>query len=118
MLGPRRQGDKPYAGVYPAATVSGRRALEGLFKYLVPIEKQKLPLNKLIEEVADNPDLLKPIRNLSHAIREGGNLGAHFDMEREPGAEIARAIIELLDYLVIYLHVLPRRIQELENKLS
>jgi hypothetical protein len=63
-------------------------------------------------------DLSAPLTQLSHAIRQGGNLGAHFDFEKEPDEDMARTIVELLDYLVSYLYVLPRRIEKLETKLQ
>ena len=55
---------------------------------------------------------------LSDAIREGGNLGAHFDFEREPNEETATQMIELLDYLIEYLFILPKRIENLKNAIE
>ena len=63
-------------------------------------------------------DLAAPLKSLSHAIRDGGNLGAHFDEEREPTEELARQMVELLDYLIAYLYVLPGQIAGLEQSLS
>lgn len=106
------------AGIYTAATVSGRRTLEGIFKYLVSDDKKGLPLYKLIETVKKDTDLSAPLNLLSHAIRAGGNLGAHFDMEHEPDENVARQIIELLSYLISYLYVLPAKIKRLETDLE
>jgi hypothetical protein len=106
------------SGNHTAAAVTGRRALEGVFKYLVQPEKRNLNLQRLIEEVKTKTDLSAPLTQLSHAIRQGGNLGAHFDFEKEPDEDMARTIVELLDYLVSYLYVLPRRIEKLETKLQ
>lgn len=77
-----------------------------------------MPLYKLIETATQQTDLAAPLRSLSHAIRSGGNLGAHFDMEREPDEAVARQIVELLSYLISYLYVLPARIQQLEEDLG
>jgi hypothetical protein len=98
--------------------MGARRTLEGIFKYLVPEEKRGMPLAKLIEQVRDGEDLAKPLALLSTAIKDGGNLGAHFDMEREPDQELARQMVELLDYLIPYLYVLPNEIKKLERKLD
>jgi len=106
------------AGIYTAAAVSGRRTLEGIFKYLAPEDKRNLPLAKLIQYAQEEKDLSAPLNALSHAIRSGGNLGAHFDPENEPNEEVARQIVELLSYLVSYLYVLPAKIEQLEKDLK
>ncbi|MBP2538143.1 DNA-directed RNA polymerase subunit RPC12/RpoP [Agrobacterium tumefaciens] len=106
------------ARIYSAAAVSGRRTLEGIFKYLVPEEKRKQPLAKLIDIVKSERDLSAPLGQLSHAIRNGGNLGAHFDMQHEPDETVARQIVELLCYLISYLYVLPTKIEQLETDLN
>ena len=103
---------------YAATAVCGRRTLEGIFKYLVSEEKRKTNLAKLIELATDEIDLAAPLRTLSHAIRDGGNLGAHFDTEKEPTEPLARQMVELLDYLISYLYVLPKEIKKLEQSLG
>lgn len=103
---------------YAATAVCARRTLEGIFKYLVEESERNAPLAKLIEHVKSNKDLSAPLTSLSHAIRDGGNLGAHFDMEKEPTETLARHMVELLDYLISYLYVLPEEIKKLEQILG
>lgn len=103
---------------YVATAVGGRRTLEGIFKYLVPEDKRKATLARLIEHAKSEIDLAAPLSALSHAIRDGGNLGAHFDMEKEPDERLARQMVELLEYLISYLYVLPKRIEQLEQSLG
>lgn len=103
---------------YTATAVCCRRTLEGLFKYLLPEAKRNLPLHKAIAEVQRSTDLAAPLSSLSHAIRQGGNLGAHFDMEKEPDEDLARKMVELVVYLISYLYVLPKEIQNLEGALG
>jgi hypothetical protein len=103
---------------YPATAVCARRTLEGIFKYLVPEEKRRLPLVKLIDQARTEVDLSAPLTSLSHAIRDGGNLGAHFDADAEPDAALARQMVELLDYLITYLYELPKQIEQLEQSLG
>jgi Domain of unknown function (DUF4145) len=103
---------------YTATAVCARRTLEGIFKYLVPEEERKKTLVKLIEHTKLNMDLSAPLTFLSHAIREGGNLGAHFDTEKEPNEVMARQMVDLLEYLISYLYVLPKEIKQLEESLS
>lgn len=103
------------AGIYTSTAVMGRRTLEGLFKSLLPKDKQNLNLFNMIKEVRDHKDLSEPLETLSNAIRAGGNLGAHFDAEREPDQAMAKNIIDLLIYLISYLYILPRQIEALER---
>lgn len=106
------------ASNYVATAVCCRRTLEGIFKYLVPEDQQKKPLDVMIRKVADEKDLAAPLSSLSHAIRSGGNLGAHFDAEKEPTFEMAREMVKLLQYLIEYLYVLPQEIEKLEASLG
>jgi hypothetical protein len=55
---------------------------------------------------------------LADAIRKGGNLGAHFDSEKEPNDEIAGLMVDVLDYLIEYLFILPNRIKNLHEKIE
>lgn len=103
---------------YAATAVCARRTLEGIFKYLVAEEKRNTNLARLIEHAKNDIDLAAPLTSLSHAIRDGGNLGAHFDMEKEPNETLARQMVELLDYLISYLYVLPKEIKKLEQNLG
>ncbi|WP_422071418.1 DUF4145 domain-containing protein [Tranquillimonas rosea] len=102
----------------PAASTSGRRALEGIFKHIAEEDTGRKPLNKLIDAAIEKKDFSEPISRLSHAIREGGNFGAHFDLEREPSRLMVRHMLELLDYLVSYLFTLPQDIKALEDEIE
>ena len=105
------------AQIYGATATSGRRTLEGIFKYLVSEDKRKQPLYKLVQVALDQYDFSEPVARLSHAIRSGGNLGAHFD-DDEPDSDMAIAIVQLLHYLIEYIYVLPEQIKDLEDKIS
>ena len=101
-----------------ATAVCCRRTLEGLFKYLLNTPNSQKPLAKLIEDAPAQLDLAKPLTNLSHAIRTGGNLGAHFSLDKEPSKEMAKSMVELLDYIISYLYVLPEEIEKLDKTLA
>ncbi len=103
---------------YAATAVLCRRTLEGIFKYLLPHEKQDLPLHKAVSEVQNTKDLAAPLNALSHAIRQGGNLGAHFDMVKEPDEQLAKKMVALLEYLITYLYELPAEIEQIEKSLE
>ena len=106
------------SGNYAAATVLGRRTLEGIFKSLVSEKDHRKKLNDLIELVAKENDLSAPLHKLSHAVREGGNLGAHFDLDKEPTEELAKILVSLVQYLIEFLYVLPSNIEKLEKALE
>ncbi len=106
------------SGNYAAATVLGRRTLEGIFKSLVTEKDRRKKLNDLIDIVAKENDLSAPLHKLSHAVREGGNLGAHFDLDKEPTEELARMLVSLVQYLIEFLYVLPSNIEKLEKALE
>lgn len=103
---------------YVATAVCCSRTLEGVFKYLLPEKDQMATLARLIEQASTIVDLAAPLHTLSNAIRDGGNLGAHFYVEKEATEEIGRQMVELLDYLISYLYILPQKIQDLETKLG
>tara|TARA_R110002051_G_scaffold50724_1_gene97858 strand:+ start:582 stop:1037 length:456 start_codon:yes stop_codon:yes gene_type:complete len=103
---------------YVAAMNGGRRAMEGVFKLLPNATKKKRSLPDLINDASADPSLSEPLKRLAHGIREGGNLGAHFDEEVEPDEYTARHMLELLEYLVTYFYVLPKRVSDLENALE
>ncbi|MCF6430535.1 DUF4145 domain-containing protein, partial [Leisingera sp. MMG026] len=80
-------------------------------------DKQK-NLFSLIEEVLASEEATSPLKDLSHAIRKGGNLGAHFDELIEPNKETARLVLELLEYLVAYFFSLPSKIEDMSKQIS
>jgi hypothetical protein len=106
------------SGNYVATAVLCRRTLEALFKLLLADEDKKISLAKAIIKVSEQRDLSLPLRHLSNAVRAGGNLGAHFDEQLEPTPEIARSMVELLEYIIDYIHVLPSKIEALNSKFS
>ncbi|MET1080294.1 MAG: DUF4145 domain-containing protein [Pseudomonas sp.] len=106
------------SGNYVATAVCCRRTLEGLFQDLLPNNKRVSNLSKAITEVAESVDFSAPIRNLANVLRHGGNLGAHFDMEKEPDQSMAFQMLTLLENLIDFLHVLPQEISNLERLLD
>lgn len=104
------------AGIYGATSAVSRRAMEGIFKHLSPEGKKDAKLYHLIEEFKKTEAISEPIVKLAHAVRDGGNLGAHFDLEREPDEESARHMIELVTYLFGFFFQLPKKISLLEER--
>jgi hypothetical protein len=103
---------------WTATSVLCRRVLEGITKSILPEEDKNKPLGQQLKALPKSMDLNKPILTLAEAIRKGGNLGAHFDLEKEPNEEISSLMIDLLDYLLEYIFILPDRIENLHNKIE
>ena len=101
-----------------AAAVMCRRLLEGIAKTALLLELQKHSLSKQLGELPKHRDLSKPILELADAVRKGGNLGAHFDLEKEPDEHVATLMLELCEDLLQYLFTLPLRIAELHSKIE
>lgn len=93
-----------------------RRTLEELAKSLLPSDQQKLSLALQIEALPRRRDLSRPILLLSDALKRSGSLGAYFDLEKIPDRHAATLIIDLLEYLIQYLFILPERIEQLHGQ--
>lgn len=100
-----------------ATAVGCRRTLEGLFHYLLPEDKREKNLMRAIEKAKIEIDWSSPLNNLAHMIRQGGNIGAHFNEHKEPTEDVAKAMIDLLEYLFEYLYELPNNIQNLDSSI-
>lgn len=103
---------------WTAAAVLIGRVLEGITRSVLPEDKHRLPLAMQIQELPEHIDLQEPIVRLSDAIRKGRNIGAHFDAELEPNQETTEQMLDLLDYAIEYLFILPGRIEELHDQLA
>lgn len=97
-----------------ATAVHCRRVLEGVTASLLRTD-ELVPktLARRLELLAKNHgDLLtNPILELSRSLKDGGNLGAHFDDEVDTSLQDAAHMVELLDNLITYLYVVPQQIQ-------
>lgn len=101
-------------GVYGAAATLCRRTLEGIVDELQE-GKQNGSLFKRLEKLGESVDLAKPLITLSHAVRQAGNLGAHYDLEKEPDKQTVEATLDLIEYLLEYVYTLPKRIDALNS---
>jgi hypothetical protein len=99
------------AAVWTATAGSCRRVLEGIVKNLLPEDSQKGPLYEQLNKLKLNIDLNKPLMSLAEALREGGNLGAHFEESREPDQPTASQMLDYLEYLMEYFYVLPAEVE-------
>jgi hypothetical protein len=97
-----------------------RVALEGLVKSQIPKAELKSDLFDNIKILPKYVALGPELENVAHSIRRGGNFGSHFneDEDHEPNEEIVTMMIDLLDSLIERIFILPRRAQELHDKIE
>jgi hypothetical protein len=103
-------------GLWDACATSCRKTLEGIVHTLNP--QGKGPLFQQLKEVFQSANLTEPLVHVSDVLRKGGNIGAHFDLEREPDQQVAEIMVDLLDYFLEFTFVLKERAAELEKRLD
>lgn len=110
------------AGFSSAAVTEARRTLDGLVKLLLQHAGEELPdqpvLTHLLRQLPEKVDLSRPLQESALAIRDGGNLGAHFDMQATASPELAQEAVKLVEALVDYLLLLPARVSRLRHLLE
>lgn len=107
------------AGVWPATGTSCRRTLEGIVAHLMPTSTgRQSNLGNALISLPTVVDLAKPLITLSHSLRQGGNISAHFDSTRTPDQATAGAMVDLLEYLLEYVFTLPAMVDELEKRMA
>jgi hypothetical protein len=106
------------AGEWNATAICCRRVLEAVVQNLLPKESQKGRLIDQLGSLQSNVDLTKPLTSLTDALRKGGNLGAHFNLEREPDQATARQMLYFVEYLMRYLYVLPGEVESFHNDIT
>lgn len=75
-------------------------------------------LYQQLKKLPDKVDLDAPLLLIVENLRKGGNIAAHFDLEKEPDQATAEAMVDLLDYFMEYIFVLKDRATALEAKLE
>lgn len=91
------------AGIWAAAVTSCRRTLEGIVKVQLPESERKGMLAQQLKQLPKHVDLSQPLLQLADVLKDGGNIGAHFDLEKEPDMEFATLMIDLTEYLIEYI---------------
>jgi hypothetical protein len=110
--------DSYNAGLWSPCVASCRRTLEGIATELLPEDQRQGALAQQLKKLPEHVDLSRPLLELADLLRKGGNIGAHFDLEREPNGEVALAMLELLEYFVGYVYLLTNQAKQLEERLA
>lgn len=104
---------------WAACAVLCRRTLEGIVQRKFPdIAKRNDSLAAQLNELSATTTLLTPIRNVTEALRKGGNAGAHFDIELNPDHEVASLMLDLLDFVVEYIFTLEEKSRSLKRRVQ
>ena len=108
------------AGVWSATATQTRRTLEGIVYELLPEEEREGSLANQLRSLAASKsvNLAQPLNTLSNALRQGGNIGAHFNLTRTTDRATAEAMLDLIDYLIEYIYTLPGMIEQLNRKVQ
>ena len=101
--------------IWSASLTLARRTLEGIVAEINPDGKGNLA-NRLKDLQVASLD--KPLLELTEAVKDGGNFGAHFDPEREPDQAMAEATLKLIEYLIEYIYVLPTMVKNLQAQIN
>jgi Domain of unknown function (DUF4145) len=106
------------AGLWSPCIASCRRTLEGIASDMLPQDQRQGTLGQQLRKLPEHVNLSQPLLELADLLRRGGNIGAHFDLEREPNAEVALAMLELLEYFIRYVYLLSSQAKGLERRLE
>lgn len=109
--------DSYNASLWSPCGSSCRRTLEGIVQDLMEHEEVKPNLAQQLGKLPEHVDLSSPLIELAHGLREGGNLAAHFDLEKEPDEEVASAMLDMLEYFIEYVYLLSKRAEKLSTRI-
>lgn len=104
-------------GRWIATAAMSRRTLEAIVKSLLPDEKGLLA--ERLKTLNDRIDLAEPLITLSYSVKEGGNLGSHFDEDgKEPDPDTAAAMLDLVENMMWYVYGLPQSLEVFDHKIE
>ncbi len=106
------------AALWDACATACRKTLEGLVHTLLAEEDRRGSLFDQLRKLPEKVNLAEPLIVLADSLRKGGNLGAHFDLEKEPDQHVSELMLDLLDYFMEYIYLLKEKAQHLEKKID
>lgn len=118
-----KEAIESYNGNRPSLAISAcGRIVEAIGKTKFPnasnVNNIKPLYNHLRKEVKEIPhfkELLEPFFDLGEALRLGRNPGSHFDLETDPDLGLAGKVIDLTEFLLKYIYVIPREAEEVQK---
>jgi hypothetical protein len=106
------------ARVWGAATTCCRRSLETAAAHALPAGQATGPLRDQLQRLQQTVDWAQPLATLTHTLQPGTALAAHFELDREPDAATAEAILNLVESFLQYAYVLPALLAKLDQQLA
>lgn len=103
-------------GAWSGAAVNCRRLLEGIAADIGGDQSEK-PLAAKLRDLAESERIKEPVLRLANAIRQGGNMGAHFSSAASPDEQMCEAMVGLAEYLLAYFYAIPTLIEKVEARL-
>lgn len=103
-------------GDWAPAVLTIRHLLQGLAVQLVPQDKHELPLSQLLQQLARDVDLSRPLEQVVSLLTENKSLGHEFDEEDGVGQANAVQLVELMEQLINYLVVAPGIMAEIKRR--
>lgn len=100
-----------------ASALMVRHLLEGLATRLLAEDKRDLPLPRQLDALAE-VDLAAPLRDIAGLLAPDGSFGREFADEAAIDQATAGQLLELTEYLIAYLVVLPGAMAELKSRIA
>lgn len=100
-----------------ASALMVRHLLAGLATRLLGDDKRDLPLPRQLEALAEL-DLASPLRDIAGLLAADGSFGREFADEAAIEQATAGQLLELTEYLIAYLVVLPGAMAELKSRIA
>ena len=105
-----------FSGNLMATNVLVKTTLETIFDEFLPLGNSRGTLSMMIRDSISSINHNEPLAKLSAMTTSGGDLHALFQNHHGTEKDTADAMMQLLDALIVYLYVLPRRFRELEEQ--
>lgn len=100
-----------------ASALMVRHLLEGLSTRLLGDDKRDLPLPRQLDALA-GIDLARPLQDVASLLSPDGSFGREFHDEAGIDQATAEQLLELTEYLIAYLVVLPGAMAELKSRIA
>ncbi|MFC1587492.1 DUF4145 domain-containing protein [Planctomycetota bacterium] len=95
-----------------------RRTLEAIVVDIGNPSKKEKSLKAKIDQLKNSDVLIKPIEDLYTSVRMAGNVGSHYIENKEITYESAKIMMDLVDYLLMYVYVLPKQADNLKKQVK
>jgi hypothetical protein len=103
---------------HAATAVMSKRVIESILKHFLNEKSKGQPLAQQLDLLPNHLDLAKPIQALSHLLKPDSSLNRMLELDIEMDGETTTLLMDLLEYLIEYLFILPGKIEVTQNKLS